>query len=436
MSNTAFRLLFDPVWYRLQEPDAGVADDAAADHYCRVGAARGRSPTPLFDVAHYLRQIGRPEPVSPFLHYLDTGAAWGVSPHPLVDPSWFRRVGGLGPSVEVLSAALTVPYATPLNPLFRADWYGRQRGKTFRTGYHAFSDYLSVGAQLGLSPHPLFDPIFYIRQRSNNHLHLADAFEDYWALGAKDRISPHPLIEIARVSHLKVDWSRPESLLLYIESAPDVDVYSIFDPFDPEDGPDVVAYARGVAESGGAETLRLLDRAPTVGPPPPASPPVASADEGAERSGRACVTLTEVGELTVFAWPGEPAVTAGECDLLTKLLQDPNLGLGVLERGFQFQHRVDVVPGRSGLWAVRSDVLKAEGGLDTDFASLEAQLCDFALRLKAKGLNPIVLQRTAAMPVDPPRRAVDFVDAVLLSDRHSILGGIEVAADIIAASQP
>jgi FMN phosphatase YigB (HAD superfamily) len=134
--------LFDVAWYRAtQAPN--VAPDQAARHYLQEGAARGLSPSPLFDGPWYL--ANNPDvadaALNPLLHYLDSGRAEGRSTRPCVDPKAVAQVAA--------------------SDLFDAEWYRATQGPGVALD-QAARHYLQEGGSRGLSPGPLFDGPWYL----------------------------------------------------------------------------------------------------------------------------------------------------------------------------------------------------------------------------------------------------------------------------------
>jgi FMN phosphatase YigB (HAD superfamily) len=130
----------------------GVALDQAARHYLQEGAARGLSPSPLFDGPWYL--ANNPDVaaagLNPLLHYLDSGRAEGRPVCPYVDP---------GAVVQVAAS-----------DLFDAEWYRATQVPGVALD-QAARHYLQEGAARGLSPGPQFDGPWYL----DNNLDVAAA---------------------------------------------------------------------------------------------------------------------------------------------------------------------------------------------------------------------------------------------------------------------
>jgi SAM-dependent methyltransferase len=74
--------LFDPAWYRAQNPDVAATGEDPLAHYLTTGSAEGRRPNSLFDPAWYRAQ--NPDVVAaamdPLVHYITHGCAEGRPP--------------------------------------------------------------------------------------------------------------------------------------------------------------------------------------------------------------------------------------------------------------------------------------------------------------------------------------------------------------------
>ena len=129
------------------------------EHYVRVGASEGRSPHPLFDVAHYLSQGPALQPgEAPLAHYLREGARAGLSPHPLFDPAWYGADAAASPGL---------------------------------------SHYLKVGWREGRSPHPLFDGAAYLQNNPDVAAMGSDPLTHFVVIGGLEGRSPGPGFDLA-----------------------------------------------------------------------------------------------------------------------------------------------------------------------------------------------------------------------------------------------
>jgi FMN phosphatase YigB (HAD superfamily) len=139
--------LFDAAWYRATHaPD--VAPDQAARHYLQEGAARGLSPSRLFDGPWYLENNSDVAAAgfNPLLHYLDNGRAEGRPTCPVADPELVGRIAS--------------------SELFDAEWYRANQAPDVAPD-RAAQHYLQEGALRGLSPGPLFDGPWYLKNNAD-----------------------------------------------------------------------------------------------------------------------------------------------------------------------------------------------------------------------------------------------------------------------------
>ncbi|WP_163005976.1 rhamnan synthesis F family protein [Methylobacterium brachiatum] len=140
-----------------------MAADEAARHYLQQGAARGLSPSPLFDGPWYLANnpdVARAG-LNPLLHYLDIGRAEGRPICPSVNPKAVAQVAA--------------------SDLFDAEWYWATQAPDVAPD-QAARHYLQEGAARGLNPSRLFDGAWYLEYnadvtaaRLNPLLHYLDS---------------------------------------------------------------------------------------------------------------------------------------------------------------------------------------------------------------------------------------------------------------------
>jgi GT2 family glycosyltransferase len=85
--------LFDEAWYEEQLPPELEDRTDPVEHYVRVGAALGLSPTPLFHPAWYRERVpgAASSALGPFGHYLRRGAGRGDSPHPVFNAKRYMQ---------------------------------------------------------------------------------------------------------------------------------------------------------------------------------------------------------------------------------------------------------------------------------------------------------------------------------------------------------
>jgi len=98
--------LFDPNFYRVQNPDVARALDDPFRHYLHHGWREGRAPNAHFDDGHYRAEAGlaRTTPVSPLAHFLAFGRIVGLCPVPGID------LEALGQTNPALGVARLDPY--------------------------------------------------------------------------------------------------------------------------------------------------------------------------------------------------------------------------------------------------------------------------------------------------------------------------------------
>jgi glycosyltransferase involved in cell wall biosynthesis len=100
--------LFDPVYYLLTNPDLILDDIDPLEHYLQH-SGEGLNPHPLFNCAHYLKQInGKIKKQTPLEHFLDTGWKMGLSPTPFFNFDFYYKAfpdvkeAGTNPMVHYL----------------------------------------------------------------------------------------------------------------------------------------------------------------------------------------------------------------------------------------------------------------------------------------------------------------------------------------------
>lgn len=123
--------LFDPGWYAEQLPEPLAPGADPVEHYVRVGAAEGLSPTPLFESRWYVAQHRDASRTAhdAFTHYLLKGVGRDDAPH----------------------------------PLFAARQYVEHHPQARRHPGGPLGHYLQRGWREGAEPHPSFDATAYRR---------------------------------------------------------------------------------------------------------------------------------------------------------------------------------------------------------------------------------------------------------------------------------
>lgn len=147
--------LFDPEWYRQQNPDLAPRD-IGFSHYASQGWRRLLSPHPLFSVEYYFRQ--RPDVaeagVEPLSHYVEQGWREGVNPHPLFDTGFY------------LSQCANLMGVDPL------------------------THYLTIGCEAGLKPNPFFDPQWYRNSLPPGEAEM-EPLSHYVQIGSRKKYPPY-----------------------------------------------------------------------------------------------------------------------------------------------------------------------------------------------------------------------------------------------------
>lgn len=201
-------VLFDPVFYREQNPDVAALGMAPLVHYLTRGFVEQRAPAAFFDRRYYLHQVPEldEKKENPLVHFLTLGRHQGLRPNPLVDPTYYasRTPGFASTGLDPLSHFLRTgragshspsPYFDPLfycarypdaapcaqdavaayrhfflhgiaekrqpSAFFDTDWYLDKTPILHEQGLDPISHYHLFGVNEGKSPSPLFDPRFY-----------------------------------------------------------------------------------------------------------------------------------------------------------------------------------------------------------------------------------------------------------------------------------
>lgn len=194
-------LLFDPVFYRQQNPDVEAAGIDALVHYVTCGAFERRQPHPLFDSASYLAENAdvAEAGIDPLAHYITHGAAEGRRPHPLFDVGFYSRqcpdvaAKGLDPLTDYLTRGSRE--GVDPHPLFDTSFYVEQNSDAVATGVNPLVHFVVHGAREGRDPHLLFDTSFYLEQNPDVAAVGLNPVVHYLATGASEGKDPHPLFD-------------------------------------------------------------------------------------------------------------------------------------------------------------------------------------------------------------------------------------------------
>jgi glycosyltransferase involved in cell wall biosynthesis len=152
---------------------ASLGRGAAAnplEHFFNVGMERLLSPTPVFDVDHYLVAVGgETGGLHPLIDLVAGRGDGDVAPHPAFDPAFYKANRPLrepfagAPLVDYMLKVPSRLQAAP-HPLFDIDHYLARYPDVARRGVNPLSSYLTRGWREGQSPRADFDPGFYRRE--------------------------------------------------------------------------------------------------------------------------------------------------------------------------------------------------------------------------------------------------------------------------------
>lgn len=148
--------LFSSEWYRRARPDA---DGDPIQHYIEHGGRTGADPHPIFSTEWYLQRY--PEAVAwptPLHHFLDVGRNGALDPHPLFSSQCYARQrpgipDGMTPAEHYLEDA---GRGDP-HPLFSNEHYREQAPGSIASAEPPLTNYLTWGAERGISPSPMVD---------------------------------------------------------------------------------------------------------------------------------------------------------------------------------------------------------------------------------------------------------------------------------------
>ena len=161
-------IIFDEAWYRGGGPPFSGDADA---HFSTIGWREGRNPSPLFDVAHYLKQVpalvyGDMDPVQ---HYLEIGVGDGIDPHPLFDTKFYvkrnyEEMKDENPLTHYLVEGYV--FACDPSPFFDTAFYLEKYADVAEGGTNPLVHFAIFGGnELARKPNPSFDPKSYAYRR-------------------------------------------------------------------------------------------------------------------------------------------------------------------------------------------------------------------------------------------------------------------------------
>ncbi|NYZ17764.1 hypothetical protein HL658_34910 [Azospirillum sp. RWY-5-1] len=114
------RHLVDAGWYRAAHAEALAPEEDAAEHFLLHGWRRGVDPNPWFSTRFYLaaNPAVADAGICPLVDFVGEGAAQGRRPHPIFDVAWYseRYLGSRPPTPEALRHFLTVGLAAGAVP--------------------------------------------------------------------------------------------------------------------------------------------------------------------------------------------------------------------------------------------------------------------------------------------------------------------------------
>ncbi|WP_146106442.1 glycosyltransferase [Desulfobulbus oralis] len=229
--------LFDPHFYRQNDPALQLSRSDLVSHYFFYGASEGRNPNPYFFTSWYLAEYPdvAASGLNPFLHFLLYGLAEGRNPNPYFWTTWYLdknpqvKKQGIHPLVHYQQQGWREdrwpnPYFNPTwyaetylkandfceplahflshsgefwynpNPYFWTSWYLQKYPWIKAMNMHPLQYYIVYGAQEDTSPNPYFDAIWYQQQYSeaiNNEI----AFTHYLEHSNWKNTNPNPYFD-------------------------------------------------------------------------------------------------------------------------------------------------------------------------------------------------------------------------------------------------
>jgi len=199
--------LFDPDYYRRNNPDIEEAGTDPLVHYLTRGYLEQRRPSALFDQSYYCHQAPDliEREINPLSHYLKEGSCQGLRPNLLVDPAYYAiKNPDFDPEeTDTLSHFLANADSngsldrTP-SPYFDHSFYCRRypdaapRLSSVRAAYqHA----LEIGVDECRQPSRYFDSAYYLDKNPSLAEIGLDPLSHYRRYGAEKRRSPCPLFD-------------------------------------------------------------------------------------------------------------------------------------------------------------------------------------------------------------------------------------------------
>lgn len=187
--------LFDPAYYVHRYPDVGSSRVPPLVHFAVTGAAEGRQPHPLFDLAWYRSRIAEElGTLNPLVHYIRWGAREGLDPHPLFSSAHYAQglkgtpmIAG-NPLIDYLTVG-ALEFRTT-HALFDPVYYLEVNRDVRSSGVEPLSHFVVFGADENRRPNPLFDCEFYKRQVPEIAAARANPLIHFLEHGWRDRLNP------------------------------------------------------------------------------------------------------------------------------------------------------------------------------------------------------------------------------------------------------
>ncbi len=168
-------IYFDRDFYFASNPDVFERMDDPLLHFLTEGFAALRSPHPLIDLNHIVREdpatLGEPPDLGALLDLLEYDLA---APSPYFDPGWYAEsLAHTGPPRGQLRHFLTSGLTEGRRPnrWLDPEWYAAQHDDVPKDRYGALRHFLLVGDAQGRAAGPAFDGKLYRRR----YVDVADA---------------------------------------------------------------------------------------------------------------------------------------------------------------------------------------------------------------------------------------------------------------------
>jgi O-antigen biosynthesis protein len=203
--------LFDTTFYRKRYADAAAVGVHPLVHYIEIGVNAGFDPNPLFDTSYYLERYPDVAEVglNPLAHYLRYGAQDGRNPNALFDTAYYMMhtpdlaITGQNPLAHFLVKG--VAQGKKPNPLFFTDYYLKVNGDVAASGLNPLVHYIEYGFRDGCNPNPFFDTAYYLEQSPDVAVAGLNPLAHYFEAGAREGRKPHPFFDTAYYLKMNAD---------------------------------------------------------------------------------------------------------------------------------------------------------------------------------------------------------------------------------------